>query len=169
MLCYCLPMSAKANQAVCSLYHLTVFDLRSFAKNRREMEKLEESYFRYNELLRLDLQYREKLRQRYGLLGVHFPNQFVSPSLAKQLSPLDNVSSGEVRKELKLWEVLREFLSVAGESTYSQFRSFLCHLSFPEPSSQALDSAIKTHPELFEERSEDREKHVRLKSSEMSG
>jgi hypothetical protein len=159
-------MSAKANQAVCNLYHLAVFDIREFAKNRREMAKLEDSYFRYGKLLRLDLEHRERLRRRYGLLGVHFPSEFVSKELAKQLSPLDKTSSSEVREELKLklWEVLQDYLMVAGESTFSQFRSFLGYLSFPEPSSQAVDSAIRTHPDLFEERSEAGDRLISLRS-----
>jgi hypothetical protein len=157
-------MTEKANQAVRTFYDLTVFDLRSFEKNRKEMAKLEDSYFRYAELLRLDLQHREKIRRRYGLLGVHFPNEFVSPELAKQLSPLDRTSSGRIRQDLKLWQLLEEYLNVVDESSYSDFRSFLGYLKFSEPSSQAVVSAVRTHPELFEERSEGGDKLIRLKS-----
>jgi len=155
-------MSAKANQAVCTLNRLAAFDLRTFAKNRREMIKLEDSYFRYSELARQDLQHRESIRRRYGLLGVHFPK--VSPELAKELSPLDKVNSSEVWEELKTWEVLQEFLLAAGESTYPDFCSFLRFLSHSEPSSQNFDSAVKTHPNIFEERSEGRQRLIGLKS-----
>jgi hypothetical protein len=159
-------MSAKANQAVCSLYHQTVYDIREFVNNQKKMEKLEDSYFRYAECLQVDLRLRERLRRRYGLMGVHFPSEFVTEETAKKLSPLDKTSSGEVRKDFKLWEFLEDFLSVAGEATYSQFSSFLYHLSFPEPSSQSVASAIRTHPELFEERTEGGDRFIKLRSVE---
>jgi len=157
-------MSAKANQAICTLYRQTVFVIREFASNRKEITALEDAHFRYCELVRKDLELREILRRRYGLMGVHFPNQFVSERLAKQLSPLDQVSSGEVRKELKLWEILEDFLTVVGETTYSGFCSFMYMLNFDEPSSQAFSSAVKTHPDLFDEGTRDCERTITLKT-----
>jgi hypothetical protein len=157
-------MSAKANQAVCRLYHQTVHDIRGFISNQKETEKLEDSYFRYNECLHLDLHLRERLRRRYGLMGVHFPSEFISPEIEKKLSPLDKIPSGEVRKTLKLWEFLEDYLAVVSEATYSEFSSFLRHLNIPEPSSQSVASAVRTHPELFEERTEAGDRFIRLKS-----
>jgi hypothetical protein len=156
-------MSERANQAICNIYHRTVFDIKAFAKNKRELDGLESSYFRYVDLARLDLQLRNRIMRRYGLLGVHFPTEFVSPKTAKQLTPVD-ISSGDVRKTVKVWEMLEEYLAAAGESTYAQFRSFLMYLNIEEPTSQAIDSAIRTHPEIFEERFEGREKLVRLRN-----
>ena len=156
-------MSDKANQAVYTLYQQTVYALREFARNQKEMDKLESSYFRYAECANQDLRLRQQIRRRYGLMGVHFPKEFVSPEMAKKMSPLDKTNSGIIRDQLKLWEVLEEFLTVSGHATYTQFRSFLSELKFPEPSAQAVASAIKTHPEIFEERLEHGDKLISLK------
>jgi hypothetical protein len=158
-------MSEKANQAICRLYHQAVYDIKSFESNQREMEQLENSYFRYAECLERDLQLRQRIKRRYGLMGVHFPSEFVSPETAKKLSPLDKIPSGNIRKDFKLWEFLEDFLVVVGEASYSQFSSFLFSLSFGEPSSQSVASAVRTHPELFEERTENGDRLIRLKLS----
>jgi hypothetical protein len=155
-------MTDKANQAICSLYEVTVYDLKRFVDNQREMKKLQEAHFRYTDCVQMDLHLREKLRRRYGMMGIHFPSQFVSPAMVKQLSPLDQMNSAEIRKGLKWWEILEDFLRVAGKSTYAEFTDFLVALGFPEPSSQAIASSIKTHPELFEEKSENGIKVVGL-------
>jgi len=147
-------MSATANQAICELYHRTVYDIRAFNQNRKEMDSLRDSYFRYTECARIDLALRDTIRCRYGLMGVHFPSEFVSPETAEKLSPLNKTSSAAVRKTLKLWEILEEFLGVVGGASYTQFCSYLSELKFDEPSPQAVNSAIRTHPDLFVEKTE---------------
>ena len=156
-------MSEIANHAICEMYHRTVHEIRDFAKNRKELEKLQESYFRYTDCARRDLQLRERLRRSYGLLGVHFPSEFVSPETAPKLSQLNKQNSDEVREDLRLWQILEDFLTVVGETTYSGFCSFMYMLKFDEPSSQAFSSAVKTHPDLFDEGTRDGERTIALK------
>ena len=84
------------------------FRYQGICKNKRELDGLESSYFRYVDLARLDLQLRNRIMRRYGLLGVQFPTEFVSPKTAKRLTPGD-ISSGDVRKTVKVWEMLEEY------------------------------------------------------------
>ena len=156
-------MSEVANQAICEIYDRTVYEIKDFEKNLKEMEKLQVSYFRYADCARRDRLLRERLRRSYGLLGVHFPADFVSPETAAKLSPLDKQNTNEVRQDLRLWQMLEDFLAVVGETTYSGFCSFMYMLKFDEPSSQAFSSAVKTHPDLFDERTWDGERRVGLK------
>ena len=155
-------MSEISNHAICEIYDRTVHEIKDFEKNLLEMEKLQESYFRYIDCARRDLTLRERLRRSYGLLGVHFPSEFVSPETASKLNPLNKQNTDEVRKDLRLWQILEDFLTVVGETTYSGFCSFMYMLKFDEPSSQAFSSAVKTHPDLFEERTRDGEKRIAL-------
>jgi len=156
-------MSEIANHAICEIYDRTVHEIRDFEKNRKELENLQESYFRYTDCARRDVMLRERLRRSYGLLGVHFPSEFVSPETASKLSPLNKQNTDEVRKDLRLWQILEDFLTVVGETTYSGFCSFMYMLKFDEPSSQAFSSAVKTHLDLFDEGTRDGEKRIALK------
>src|ERR1700734_185605 len=107
-------MSEVANQAICEIYDRTVYEIKDFEKNLKEMEKLQVSYFRYADCARRDRQLRERLSRSYGLLGVHFPSEFVSPETAAKLSPLDKQNTNEVRQDLRLWQILEDFLTVVG-------------------------------------------------------
>ena len=75
-------MSAIANQAICEMIHRTEHDIRDFAENRKELEKLQESYFRYKDCARRDLQLRERPRRSHGLLGIHFPKVSAGNSIS---------------------------------------------------------------------------------------
>jgi hypothetical protein len=153
-------MSAIANHAICEMIHRTEHEIRNFVENREELEKLQESYFRYTDCARRDLQLRELLRRSHGLLGVHFPH--VSPETAAKLSPLNTQNSKEVREDLRWWQKLEDFLAVVGETTYSGFCSFMYMLNLDAPSSQAFSSAVKTHPDLFDEGTRNGEKTITL-------
>ena len=158
-------MSEPANQAICEIYDRAVHTIRDFENNREEMEELQTAYFRYKDCQKRDLQLRERIRRSFGLLGVHFPGEFVSPETAAKLTPMNKKNSEEVRAELKLWQHLEDFLSIVSRTTYSGFCSFLYLLKFDEPSSQAFSSAVRTHPDLFEESIEHGEKWISLKGS----
>jgi hypothetical protein len=58
---------------------------------------------------------------------------------------------------------------VDNRATVSDFKDFLCKLDIKEGrasvSSQAINSAIKTHPEMFEEVTESEKKFIVLKLS----
>jgi len=124
------------------------------------MARLSEAYFRYLDLLHEQEQIRTRILKIFGVLGVHSPD--VSPSLAKLISP-KKINSNEVRQELKIWEILELFLSALDDkATVSDFKSFLYLLDI-KATSQAIESAIKAHPELFEEHTKGREKFLTLR------
>jgi hypothetical protein len=72
----------------------------------------------------------------------------------------------ECKASPKLWEALETYLACVGEATISDFRGFLIYVdSNLRPSLQAVDSAVKTHSDLFDEVHNGREKLIRLKTS----
>ncbi len=87
------------------------------------------------------------------------------------VSASEPISSSDVRDRLKLWEILELFLSaVDNKATVGDFRNFLLSLDIKEGrepiSVQAVNSAIKTHPEIFEEMSEGGQRFVMLGSQD---
>lgn len=165
-------MSAIAHHAINSLFSRFVYDCKRFRSNQEELRKLAEPYFRYRDLLHEQERTCDDIVKIFGVLGVHSPD--VSEDLAKlissgisqsladliytdvaQVEPI-TINSAKVRDHLKLWQILELFLSsVDNQATLSDFRSFLFELDMKDKATpQAIESAIKTHPELFEERVE---------------
>jgi len=153
--------SATAHHAINSLYARFVYECKLLKTSSAEMEKIADSYFRYCELLREQEKRRNTILKIFGILGVHSPD--VSEKTAKSISPLP-VRSCDVRDSLKLWEILELFISAADKATVSDFNHFLFTLDLPKASAQAVDSAIRTHPEVFQEKLEGNSRFIALRS-----
>jgi hypothetical protein len=157
-------MNNNANDATCSLIHRALYECKSFFVLQREMEKLAEAYFRYRDLQEEQNRKRELILNLLGVLGKFFPSESLTPESAKLIDPHE-ISSSEKRKQLKLWEVLKLYLeSVDRPASMSQFRDFLYCLDLDEISAtpQAIESAIKTHADLFRIDSSGRERLIVL-------
>lgn len=148
------------------MYRRFLRECKRLRANEKELKKLSDAYFRYRDLLHEQQQIRALILKIFGVLGVHSPN--VTPDLARLISPAP-ITSLDVREELhlKLWEVLEVFLSSLDDRvTVTDFRDFLFTLDWPvRVSAQAVDSAVKAHPELFEEKLDGREKFLVLKAA----
>lgn len=149
--------------AICSLFRRFTHDCKRLAATEREMKKLMPAYLRYRDLLEEQNQLRTRIIKTFGVLGVHSPD--VSKETAKLISPTREITSLDVRRGLKLWEVLELFLSaVDGGASVGDFRAFLFQLGWQMPTPQAIDSAIKAHPDIFHEQSAGRDKVLTLRS-----
>jgi len=139
------------NHVVYSMYRRFRHACKRLESNEREITKLEDAYFRYRDLLQEQGRLRDEIIKIHGVLGVHSPE--VPKDFARLVSP-KTVQFAETREKLKLWEVLELFLAAVDHgATVSHFTSFLFELDWPTSvTSQAVESAVRTHPELFEER-----------------
>jgi len=148
------------------MYRRFLHECKLLRTNEKELKRLADAYFRYRDLLHEQQRIRALILKIFGVLGVQSPD--VTPDLARLISPKP-ITSLEVREDLqlKLWEVLELFLaSLDDKATVADFRDFLFKLDWPAPATaQAVDSAVKAHPELFEEKTEGREKFLTLKES----
>lgn len=137
-------------------------DCKRLRANESELNKVSDAYFRYRELLHEQQQIRNQVLKTFGVLGVHSPD--VTDELARLISPTP-ITSLDIQKTLRLWEVLELFLSsVDNRATVSDFKDFLCLLAWNfQVTTQAIDSAVKAHPDLFREEFEGREKFLVLK------
>ena len=165
---------SNAYHAVSSLYRRFGHECKRFNANHEDMERLSESYFRYRELLHEQERLSEGILRIFGVLGVHSPetSEKTADRIRRtlRLSPREPINSKDVRNRLKLWEILELFLSAMDNTaTISDFQDFLYLLDINEGrervSAQAINSAIKTHPELFQERVEGNQKVVVLRSA----
>lgn len=153
------------SHAVSSLIRRFFHECKRLRANDRELRKMADAYFRYRDLLHEQQEIRTRILTIFGVLGAQSPD--VEPELARLISPKE-ITSLEVRGDLqlRLWEVLELFLSsVDNKATVSDFKGFLRILDWNLPiTTQAVDSAVKAHPELFVETFDGREKFLLLRS-----
>jgi hypothetical protein len=152
----------SAHRAINTLFRRFTYDCKQLKATDLEMQRLANGYFKYRDLLDEQEKTRNRIIKTYGVLGHHSPA--VANETEKLIFPVKKINSNEVRSELKLWEIIELFLSaVDGKATVGEFRNFLVKLGWTLPSPQAVDSAIKSHPEIFSESFEGRNKILSLK------
>jgi hypothetical protein len=130
---------------------------------------MNEADVRHRDLVQEREQIRSRLMKLFGVLGVHFPD--VSPELGELICP-DKISSSEFReKHLSLEDTFALFLrGLQGKATADDFKTFVSEVGIHEfpTTEEAIDSAVKSHPELFAEQYEGGEKFYVLKGFEGS-
>jgi hypothetical protein len=153
-------MSSRSTHAVLSLRRRFQHECEQFTRNQMEMEKIEDAYFRYRGLLHEQEETRRNIVRIFGTLGVQSPD--VSRKFAEAVALPD---SRTIRQDdLKLWEMIELFLAALDDTaTINEIKRFLTDMKMSGITAQAINSAIKTHPETFEEISGESEKRIRLK------
>ncbi|HZR30950.1 MAG TPA: hypothetical protein VFA76_03735 [Terriglobales bacterium] len=69
----------------------------------------------------------------------------------------------KLRQELNLWEVLAYYLEATTEARVPDIQQFLAHAGVRKITKQAIESALRTHADIFNIRLEGREKFISLK------
>jgi hypothetical protein len=156
-------MSYKtANEMACTLYHKIGHDCQRLKRIQTEKAKLYESYCRYRNLLREEEELRARIITSFGVLGKYAPTISGTTSSLISAKPLN---SDEIRRDMKIWEMLQVSLSAKdGKLTPSDFQSFLSLMEI-EATAQAIDSAIRVHPEIFQVDSQEGGKLVGLRNT----
>ncbi len=117
---------------------------------RAEQEKLASVYERYNILQRELKQQEKRIDRLAGLIG---PNLFLAAELEDKSKVIGDTvethtSLDRLRKELSLWEAMVEYLLYAEEARIQDVQSFLESFGIAA-SREAIESALKRHPETF--------------------
>jgi hypothetical protein len=134
---------------------------------RTEQEKLASAYERYNILQRELKQQEKRIDRLAGLIG---PNLFLAAELEDKSNVIrDTVETHtgieQLRNELSLWEAMTEYLSYAEESRIQDIQTFLESFGLAA-SREAVESALKRHPETFKTKKRGGTKLVSLKKGE---
>ena len=117
---------------------------------RSEQEKLASVYERYNILQRELKQQEKRIDRLAALIG---PNLFLAAELEDKSNVIGDTvethtSIDQLREELSLWEAMAEYLSYAEEARIQDVQSFLESFGIAA-SREAIESALKRHPETF--------------------
>jgi len=134
---------------------------------RTEQEKLASAYERYSILQRELKQQEKRIDRLAGLIG---PNLFLAAELEDKSHVIgDTVETHtgieQLRNELSLWEAMVEYLSYAEEARIQDIQTFLESFGLTA-SREAVESALKRHPETFKTKKRGGTKLVSLKKGE---
>jgi hypothetical protein len=127
----------------------------------KRMSDLAGCYNEYIDLRDETAKRRERVLRILALVGFHGApgdDATLEPAAALLVS-----SEKELRANLPLWEAMQEYLSHVKEARIAEMESFFDSMGFHEGNRQAMESALKRHPEVFRTRKSKREKYVSLR------
>lgn len=133
---------------------------------RKEMQPLEAAHNLYVDLYNERIKRENRIQRIVAVLGKQ------GDSLLKQDQEPDypisagmTIAARSQREDLPLWEAMREYLHYVPEARISEMESFfgtVFGVDFPS-NRQAMESALKRHPNVFKVRKVKREKLISLR------
>jgi hypothetical protein len=140
-----------------------VHECQEIETARQEMKKVADAYNRFVDLNRELAKRERRLTRLVCVLG---------PSGLKPLHDEDQKKFGEAIKtfsvawlnqDIPVWEAMNEYLCHVEEARINEIEDFLVTMGVKHVNRQAIESALKTHPEVFKTRKVRREKYISLK------
>jgi len=158
-----MPLLTDAQRAI---KHRLAAACKRVQELRKEQNELASAYERYL-VLQKELRQQEKRIDRLaGLIG---PDFFLETELGDKSSVIgetveSHTSIRQLRDELALWEALQEYLLYAEEARIQDIQLFLDSFGI-QASREAIESALKRHPETFKSRKRGGAKFISLKGA----
>lgn len=129
----------------------------------QRMKELASCYNEYIDLRDETAKRRERVLRILAMVGSH---DLSAPGGEPILEPAATAfisSTEELRANLPLWEAMQEYLSHVKEARIAEMENFFDSMGFHEGNRQAMESALKRHPEVFRTRKSKREKYISLR------
>jgi hypothetical protein len=131
----------------------------------QEMDELAPSYHRYVDLEGQVSNSRRRVSYIVGLFG---PDRIDETMKIDDTACVREIlgshpSSREMRKKLRLWRAVREYLRIAGKSTVTDIQDFLDWLGMERITRQSIESALKRHEDTFKVTKSGHDRYVELK------
>jgi hypothetical protein len=154
--------------ALDSLRQQLVSECQRVQAIRNEKRKYADAYNRYVALQR-ELQERAtRIDELAGMLG---PEGVLKAELEDQTDAIGDTlevhtAIAQLRSELPLWKAVRWYVAYSGEARINDVILFLQALGVESANRNAIESALRKHPETFSIRTTKREKYLSLKGAE---
>src|SRR5208282_1781953 len=133
---------------------------------RKEMDKLASAYNRYVDL-KGEIDSRGKRIQRLmAVLGVEYVDAKILAANDSAIAEEANLQGhpDELRANFSLWRAIREYLLViGGEAKVGDIQHFLEASNFDKCGRQAIESALRSHDNVFRVVKRGRDKYISLK------
>ena len=127
------------------------------------MDKLASAYNRYVDLKREIESRSNRIQRIMGVLG----DEYLEATCGND-EPIASETNlqghpDNLRADLPLWRAIREYLLVAGEAKVGDIYQFLETVNFEKCSRQAIESALRSHQNVFRVAKRGRDKYISLK------
>ncbi len=134
---------------------------------REEKKEHAASYHRYVALQKELLERSVVIDELAGLLGPEDAFKAMKADSSDAIGSTIEVhtSMGQLRENLPLWKAIRWYVGYAGEVRMADVLLFVSALNFEGANRNAVDSALRTHPETFTTRKRKGEKYISLKGA----
>ena len=134
-------------------------------EGHEQMTQNEEAHRRFVDAQRDVKSREERLKRLFAILGLkRISDSIDDPMKIEEILERVEPESGteKLSDTLALWEAVREYLVIAEEGSLAEIVRFLQYSGI-KASRQAIESALKQHPETFKTRKKEREKYVSLR------
>jgi hypothetical protein len=134
-------------------------------EGHEQMTQNEEAHRRFVDAQRDVKSREERLQRLFAILGLKRIADSINDPMKMEeiLERVEPESDTEKSSDsLSLWEAVREYLIIAEEGSLAEIVRFLRYSGI-KATRQAIESALKQHPETFKTRKKEREKYVSLK------
>jgi hypothetical protein len=126
-----------------------------------EIHKLTDAYHRYQDLREERKKHEQRVKRLVALLYPDYmPQNSDTATLGKVIASMDFAPA---RGDLALWEVLEEYLAAVGETPIADAAEMLPRFVKSHVSRQAVESAIRRHPTIFQVRLDRGKRLISLK------
>ncbi len=137
-------------------------------------QKMKELASAYNQFLDLDHELESRHHRMSIIMGLFGPDRVeqtikIDDTTCLEEALADHTSPQELRKKLRLWRAVREYLRVAGNSTIGDVHAFLTSMGIKDITRQAIESALKQHEDAFEITKRGHERYIALRRKRQSG
>jgi hypothetical protein len=140
-------------------------ECRTIRSARQEMKEHSAAYLRYLDLERQLEASRHRTTIILGLLG---PVHVAETIEATDAECLAEFPAPEVlRKKLRLWVAVREYLRMEGKSKVGDIQKFFNLLGMKNATRQSIESAAKRHPSSLEIKKENHERYLTLNKKDL--
>lgn len=135
-------------------------------KARARMEKLSKAYNQFIDSRKEVEERYERVQRIVGLLG---PDEFVAAMKEDITDVIGETvevvpSAPELRDELVLWEAIELYLSTKTEAKkITDIQNYMDIVGIGGVTTQAIESALRTHPKTFKVRKKGKHRYISLK------
>lgn len=161
---YSYPAMPLATDVVEQMKQRLLHECEQIQKARKEMAKLATAYNRYVDLKTAQERSMRRVQRIMAVLGPAESGDAMkadeSDVIGETVEPVTTLS----RHDLPVWEAMKEYLLHVREARIAEIERFLYDaMALSNVNRQAIESALKHHPETFRTRRKKREKYILLK------
>ena len=146
-------------------------ECKSIAASRERVKVDIEAYHRVVDELAQVSQREKRVNSIIGVLGVDEIARIYEDEneLRSAINSAATLSPAQLQDSLSLWEAMKEYLQHVPEARIGDMEDFFETVKMPNANRQAMESALKRHPETFKIRKDKRDKFISLKSRAKEG